>query len=241
MAGELREIKNVLFDLDGTLTDNSVGITACLRYALNELGRPAPDPANLLWCIGPPLRASFRRLLGLSDEQLAYGTADQLIGSLSGEFVSDQAVEEGVRLYRVRYEELGWSENLVYPGIPDLLSRLETSGRQMALTTTKAQPLAERIALHFSLMPPVLAVYGPSNDGRMSAKSELVAHAIERLGLEPGSTVIIGDRDLDIAGGRANGIQTVGVTYGFGTAMELESARADHIVTSVIELVDLFE
>ena len=55
----------IYFDLDGTLTDPKIGITRSIQYALDKLGHPAiPSEDELTWCIGPPLRASFVKLLG---------------------------------------------------------------------------------------------------------------------------------------------------------------------------------
>ena len=57
------KIENILFDLDGTLTDPRVGITRSIQYALEKLDRPVPTAEDLLWCIGPPLLENFKKLL----------------------------------------------------------------------------------------------------------------------------------------------------------------------------------
>ena len=55
----------IYFDLDGTLTDPKPGITRSIQYALQRLDHPTiPTEDELTWCIGPPLRTSFVRLLG---------------------------------------------------------------------------------------------------------------------------------------------------------------------------------
>ena len=90
-------MRNILFDLDGTLTDPKDGIVRCIQYALAKTGRPVPEADDLLWCIGPPLYDSFPRL------------------------VPDATHEEILRLvdsYRERFASLGMYENRVYPGIP---------------------------------------------------------------------------------------------------------------------------
>ena len=58
------DMKTIFFDLDGTLTDPKIGITRSIRYALERLGREPPSENELTWCIGPPLHASFVKLLG---------------------------------------------------------------------------------------------------------------------------------------------------------------------------------
>jgi phosphoglycolate phosphatase len=89
-------ISNVLFDLDGTLTDPKEGITRCIQFAIDKLGREVPQADDLLWCIGPPLRDSFARLLGSTDNALL-----------------DLALQH----YRKRFTEIGIYENSIYPGI----------------------------------------------------------------------------------------------------------------------------
>ena len=64
-AGKRRAL---LFDLDGTLTDPFVGITRSVQYAMERLGRPVPAADDLRWCIGPPLKLAFARLLETADE-----------------------------------------------------------------------------------------------------------------------------------------------------------------------------
>ena len=63
------EIKTVLFDLDGTLTDSGPGITAGVQYALNKYGMEVDDFSRLRCFIGPPLKEQFQKFCGFSDEE----------------------------------------------------------------------------------------------------------------------------------------------------------------------------
>lgn len=63
------QIKYVLLDLDGTLTDPKQGIHACIYYAMNKLGLPLPENTDLDWTIGPPLKQSFEVLLDTVDRK----------------------------------------------------------------------------------------------------------------------------------------------------------------------------
>jgi phosphoglycolate phosphatase len=94
---------NLFFDLDGTLSDPSEGITRSVQYALECLGRPFPPKSELTRYIGPPLRWTFPKLLDTDDKDL---------------------VETAVGYYRERYEDVGLFENEVYPGIPEVLGQL---------------------------------------------------------------------------------------------------------------------
>ena len=91
---------HVYFDLDGTLTDPFEGITRCIIYAVEKLGLPKPSDEFLRSCIGPPL----------------YETLPQVVG--------DDLTLQAVELYRERFDEIGWLENIPYEGIHDALETL---------------------------------------------------------------------------------------------------------------------
>lgn len=200
------EAEAVYFDLDGTLTDPKPGITRSIRYAMERIGREAPHEDTLTWCIGPPLRASFVTLVGEAD--------------------ADQAV----KLYRERFAETGLYENALYPNIRELLASL--SGSPLYLATSKPQIFAERILEHFEIGHHFKAVFGSELDGQRADKTELLAHALSNAGTSPSRSIMIGDREHDIRGARANDMMAWGVSYGYGSETELRKAGATRIFGS---------
>jgi phosphoglycolate phosphatase len=210
-------LANLLFDLDGTLTDPKLGITRCIQHALTALGTEPPDADALEWCIGPPLRNSFGRLLGSTDDHL---------------------LEQAVDLYRLRFAEVGLFENRVYAGIPAMLTGLQEQGFQLYLATAKPRIFAERILDHFALASHFTAVHGSELNGRLTDKPDLVRHIVATEGLQPAQTMIIGDRKYDIIGGKTNGVRTGAVTYGYGSREELEAEAPDVLFDSPDQLLD---
>lgn len=206
---------NLLFDLDGTLTDAGPGIAGCIRHALAELGRPAPAAADLGWCIGPPLRDSFAALLADDDPTLP---------------------DRAVALYRQRYETAGLFENSVYPGIADGLLELRADGHELRVATSKPHVYARRILAHFGLHESFAEVYGAELSGVNADKRELIRHVLsaELFNERPW---MIGDRRHDIEGAHANGLPAVGVLWGYGSRSELQAAGADLLVESMEDLV----
>ena len=196
-----------LFDLDGTLTDPKVGITRSVQYALERLGRPVPEADALTWMIGPPLIAGFTELLG--------GTHD---------------VQEAVRLYRERYSDVGLFENEVYAGIPALLRQLQGRDLRLYVATSKLNVFARRILDHFDLSSSFVEIYGSEPDNRNADKSDLIRHILDRERFDPARAVMIGDRKHDAIGARANGIASIGVTWGYGSRQELKDAGAACLV-----------
>lgn len=197
----------IFFDLDGTLTDPKPGITRSIQYALQKLDRPTiPTEDELTWCIGPPLRASFVRLLGAED-------------------FADRAVT----LYRERFSDIGLYENSVYDGIAEVLTTLGQTGQKMFVATSKPHVFAERIVAHFGLRHHFEHVFGSELDGTRVDKSDLLAYALQTASVDPAKTVMIGDRSHDMVGAKNNGMTAIGVLYGYGSRDELIGAGAAHV------------
>jgi len=205
----------IFFDLDGTLTDPKPGITRSIQYALDRLGQPTiPTEDELTWCIGPPLRASFVKLLGEASADLA------------------------VSLYRERFSDIGLYENAVYAGVEDVLTALRQSGHRLFVATSKAHVFADRIIDHFDLRRHFERVFGAELDGTRADKSDLLAYALKTTSVDPSHAVMIGDRSHDMIGARNNGIKGIGVLYGYGSAQELTAAGASHLCATPNAILD---
>jgi phosphoglycolate phosphatase len=206
----------IFFDLDGTLTDPKPGITRSIQYALQRLDHPTiPTEDELTWCIGPPLRASFIRLLG-----------------------GDHSADRAVSLYRERFSDVGLYENGVYDGIGDVLTKLCTSGHRLFVATSKPHVFAERIIDHFSLRNHFERVFGSELDGTRVDKSHLLEYALKQAGVDPAKTLMIGDRSHDMVGAKNNGMKGIGVLYGYGSRDELLEAGAQHVCATPGAILD---
>ena len=204
----------LLFDLDGTLTDNYAGIAASIVHALARLDRPAPDAAALRTCVGPPLRGSFARLLGTTEPAL---------------------IERAVAHYRERYAEVGWRENVAYDGAGEALAALHARGARMFLCTSKPTVFATRIVRHFGFDAHLHGVYGADLDGALDDKAALLARLIAIERIDPRTATMIGDRVNDIRAAHANGVRAIGALWGYGSREEL--AEAEALVATPAELV----
>ena len=197
--------RTLLFDLDGTLTDNYAGIAASIRHALARLAAPEPTDAELRACVGPPLRGSFARLLATRD---------------------DAVVEQAVAHYRERFSDVGWKENVPYPGVAEALAALADDGTPMFLCTAKPETFARRIVEHFGFAPHFRGIYGADFAGRFDDKATLMAHLLAQEGVAAAQASMIGDRGHDIRAARANGVRAVAVHWGYGSDEELADADA---------------
>lgn len=207
----------ILFDLDGTLTDSGPGIVNSVQYALKKFGIDETDMAKLYKFVGPPLSETFVGYYGFDEEQC----------------------KQGVIWFREYYEAKGIFENSVYDGVPEMLHRLKEQGMRIIMATSKPEPMAERIVEHFDLKKYFERVAGSTMDETRTAKADVIAYALEECGLTDQSKILmVGDRRHDIVGAKKNGLDSMGVLYGYGGRQELEDAGADYIVEMPQDVAD---
>ena len=206
---------DLLFDLDGTLTNSAPGILRCFAHALDHVGRPGIDvPVHL--AVGPPLYRVFEALLPVQDTAL---------------------IEPAIVAYRERYETIGILENSLYPDVHDTLTTLRFRGHQMKVVTMKPEPYAAWVLTHFKLAEFFEGLYAPALGDRRHDKGDLVASAL--LGTASADAVMIGDQPEDIRAARANGIRSIAALWGFGAKKELLAANADASAAQISDVVSL--
>ena len=205
------ERRFVLFDVDGTLLDSADGIVAGIAHALRSVDVRPPPEEVLRADIGPPLAEVFTGL-GLRAEQ----------------------VEMAVQSYRLYYRTRGVDQAQIYPGILEALRTLHTTA-VLATATSKRIEMAglflrrHRLDRYFSLI-------GGGSDQQLS-KADIVADTCRRLGSPPPEQVVmVGDRSSDVLSGRALGLRTIGVGWGYGSGDELREACPDLLLERAAEL-----
>jgi phosphoglycolate phosphatase len=208
--------KNVLLDLDGTVTDPFDGIAGCIRHAIRGLGLVPPADEDLRSAVGPPLRQSFARILGNYDAG---------------------RIDEAMRLYRERFSLSGLYENRVYAGVPEMLAKLEGAGCALFIATTKPRIFAQRIIDHFALTKYFAGIYGSELDGAYENKSDLLRFLLDTECLDASVTAMVGDRSHDMIPAKEHGLYAVGAAWGYGAKQELKEAGADVICNNPAEVV----
>lgn len=209
----------VIFDLDGTLVDPAGGISDGIAAALKELGLRVPGKARMDAMIGPKLSHSLTDIAGVPAGQL----------------------DDAIRIYRAHYLATGIAQSRLYPGIRALLESFAEAGRPIAVATQKPEGLARTVLEHHGITALFHTIRGSSADeaaaaGSPSGKAGIVAAALADLathqGPETDHAVMVGDRAQDVAGAAANGLDCIGVGWGFAPDGELAAAGAVEIVHS---------
>ena len=210
--------KNVLFDLDGTLTNPSEGISNGFIYALDKYNIKVSEKEKLYSFIGPPLFDTFKSI-GFTDE----------------------IAVEAIAHFRKYYDEVGKLENEVYENIKVMLETLKSRGYKLAVATSKPTLFSVEILKHFGLDQYFDFISGATFDGTLIQKGDIIKVALDKLGLNPSETIMIGDRKHDVLGAKEHGLDSIGVLYGFGNREELVETGATFIVKEVLDILDILK
>lgn len=206
-------MKQILFDLDGTLTDSGEGIMHCAELTLQHYGLPVPTCTEMRNIVGPPLKDSF----------LCYG-------------IPESELDNAVAFYRKHYLAVGQFENFPYPGIRELLERLKTEGHKLYVATSKPEAMAQNILRHFELDGYFEIICGAVSDAQRSTKEAVIAHLLTLLE-NKNDLVMVGDTIYDVRGAAFHGIPCVAVTWGYGVVPDMQAAGAA-IANSMDELYE---
>ena len=207
--------KYVVFDLDGTIVDSHEGICICFQQALKSAGiEESVD--NIRKLLGPPLSRTIITKYGLSEEE---GAA-------------------AMKIHMKRLKEKGIYECKIYEGIPKLLKTLNEKGIKIAIATNKPEEPSILQLKHFDLAKYFEIIVGNNYTQTRGTKGDFIRMALEHMGVEDKKdAVMVGDRFNDLEGGVENGLDTIGVTYGYGSKEEIEDCKPTHIVDTPLDML----
>ena len=191
------------FDFDGTLARTGEDIILAWKKTISDMGLSCPH-FDEVFRIGPTL------------ERVAY----ELFEDATPELVA----EIGER-YKPNYDESGFPNTVPYPGVPEKLAALKESGAKIYIVTNKRHAATQKIVkvLGWDGLFDGVWSFDSFPDVKYK-KPELLARLLGELGVEPSDAVMVGDTKGDIDAGKANGVHTVGVTWGYGAREELSEA-----------------
>lgn len=209
--------KTIIFDMDGTLMDSGRGLMNGVKYTLQQLGYPEPDSQTLRKFVGPPIREGLLR----------YGMPAEL-------------VPKGMQIAVNRYSSVGKFEADVYPGIEEMLAKLQKLGHSLYVATSKPEHLAVEILEKFGLAPYFTKICGADWSVARDTKDSVIRYLLENAGQQD-EIVMVGDTVFDVTGAAAHGIPTIGVTWGYGGREEMRQAGAIAIADTTDELYEFLK
>ena len=208
----------ILFDLDGTITQSAPGIRRCIELTMEKMEKPCPDLSDYSRYIGPPLMQTFQKLCGLSPEEA--GAAH--------------------KIYLGFYDTEGAPRNRLFDGVEEMLRKLREKPCKVALCTSKNQRSATRVCELLGVTEYFDAICGSDGTPELREKEDIIPYAVKTLGGKLSDRVVmVGDTLFDAKGAVYNGIDFVGVTYGYGKKEDMEAAGAEIFASTAEELYEL--
>lgn len=198
----------MIFDLDGTVWDSQEGIVGSLEHTFAAYGMAVPDRSVLAANLGPPLQ--------------------QMLAELG---IPAELVDEATLRYRERYVEWGAYQSSLYPGVLDAIDAITAAGHRLATATSKGEGPTHQMLEHFGIADRFEVIGAATMDATAITKEAVLARTLGGLGgPEPAECWMVGDRSYDVTGAARFDIACIGVTWGYGSADELRTAGARHVI-----------
>ncbi len=208
----------ILFDLDGTLSASAPGIRRCIELTLQHMGKDVPDLSDYSRYIGPPLIKTFMGLCGLSEDEAKYALS----------------------YYLKIYDTEGEPRNRLFDGTREMLSKLRASSAKVAVCSSKFQGSVDKVCAFLDIVDYFDVLCGSDGTGKRREKEDIIPYTMQTLGAVKGDRVVmIGDTFFDAKGAVYNGVDFIGVTYGYGRKDMMEAEGATLFADNVQELMSL--
>ncbi len=211
-------LRLIVFDLDGTLIDSAADICAAVNHAIKSLGLPSVSLEETKASIGEGVSRLIPKLLALK-------------GATSAD--TDEIVKKTLDYYAGHLV----TNTTIYPGVRETLDQL--NGVQKAVVSNKLTRLAEQILGVLDLLQFFDLIAGVDSSPERKPSPGPILRVLSLLGVSPHEAIVVGDSLYDIEAGRAAGVKTVAVTYGYGKPGFSEGA--DFVIDRFPELLDVLK
>lgn len=201
----------VIFDLDGTLLNTIADLANSTNHALNQLGYPTHEPEEYNFMVGNGINKLFERALPEGEK------TEKNVLRVRREFIP-------------YYDQHNADESRPYPGIPELLERLQAKGIQMAVASNKYQAATEKLIAHYFPNIKFIAVFGQRDGVNVKPAPTIVEDILRISGTPKDEVLYVGDSGVDMQTARNAGVTACGVTWGFRPLAELESFNPRYII-----------
>ncbi len=205
-------IKLIIFDLDGTLVNSSIDITNALNYAIEPYGLEKLTVERTISLVGEGITRLIEKVLG---------------EGLTG--IRDIVLERFLEYYGEHLTD----NTAAYPGVRETLALL--GAFRKAVISNKREDLSRRLLENLGLAGYFDIIWGSDSVPEKKPSPVPVQEMLRKFSCAPAEAVIVGDSNYDIEAGRAAGVRTVAVSYGYRDVSLLKDA--DFIIDSMTDLI----
>lgn len=210
----------VIFDLDGTLLNTIADLAQSTNHALQALGYPLHEESAYNFMVGNGINKLFERALPKGEK-----TQENIL-RVRQEFIP-------------YYNEHNADKSKPYPGIPELLNRLQENGVQIAVASNKYQAATEKLIAHYFPNINFTAVFGQREGINVKPDPTVVLEILSLAKVDKEHVLYVGDSGVDMQTAINAGVTACGVTWGFRPRTELEQFHPQHIVDEATEIYHL--
>lgn len=215
---KLLQIDLLIFDLDGTLAETRYDLANAVNYALQKLDKVVLDVPTIASYVGNGVGKLLERSLGNG--------------------YTPEEYENAWEHFHRHYSKHLMDNTFLYPGMKEVLDFY--SHKKMAVLSNKSHPYTVAIVEQLGIKPYFDLVLGSQNGFERKPSPQGILQITGQLNAAAEKTVIIGDTSNDIEAGKAAGIHTCAVTFGYRSAEEIAPFQPEFMVHSTSELKGLF-
>lgn len=220
---------SVIFDLDGTLLDTVTDLASATNQVLIKNGYTERPEENYNHYLGGGVYNLLRR--ALKDQPEDTSVSDKEIEQLLPELVAQQ---------KSLYAELWAISTKPYPQIESMLRELKSKGARLAVVSNKPHVFTVEMVHHFFGKDMFDAILGQKNERPAKPEPDMLYHVMKNLKLDKKQVLYVGDTDTDMQTALNADVASVGVSWGFRSIQELQENKANYIVHSAMEIVEVY-
>ena len=209
-----KDYKLYVFDLDGTLVDTRTDIALTIKEVLHAAGMDDVTEEKMKASIGGGARKAVEQLTGFSGDRL----------------------DSYEQIFNEKYDELCSNNTVVYEGGTELVKRLKSEGKILAVITMKSRVPTIKILEHHGLLSLFDDVVTFDDVERRKPDPDSFYQLLKKHGLEADDALMIGDTTTDIMYAKNAGVDSCVVMYGYGVNEDLLGLSPEYVINSLKEL-----
>lgn len=202
----------ILWDMDGTLIDQTAAIIRCYREIITSMGYPTPEDTVIRRSLGGPMASTM------------------------GLFVEAPRMDEACKAFRARFPQIMFDGLVVLPGGPELIERAYKARIPQALFTNKHGDTARQVSRYAGFSKYIPTCIGSADTEWHKPDPQLTQHVLDAIDSRAEGAIIIGDSPTDVAVAANAGLTCYCVATGAHSVAELLEAGAAAAFESLVEL-----